>query len=148
MTAPEGQPDIRHQSPLLLGAQIYMLVLLAIGAATLMAHSNPELLEIQEPPFWENYLYNPHDESIMLLIFLGIIPVIAANYGHLREVPDAGLLLTSFGCMVGSAVLTGAEGFFLPALLNWGEHLLLAGSSILLAIWCGRMAFGIRQEDS
>ncbi len=146
VTAPRNHTTISRRHPLLLGAQIYIFVLMILGAAALMANNIPEPPETEQPPAWEKIFYNPHDEAIMLLICLGIIPIVAVNFRHLRKLPDTGLLLASFGCMSGSAVLTVAEGFVFGAALNWGEHLLLACSAVLLAVWCGRMAFGSRQE--
>lgn len=75
------------------------------------------------------------NELLTLLIGLGALTFLLANYRSLGRVPRRGWLLAGFGAALAGWVLTVAEGFVLPQIVNALEHLAYATSSGLLAIW-------------
>jgi len=88
------------------------------------------------------------NEVIMLLISLIVLIEIITSFNIIRLIPHKEILLCSFVLFVLAAVFTVAEGFVFPHALNYAEHLSVAGSAILLAVWCSRMFRAPRQEGA
>jgi len=89
-----------------------------------------------------------HDEVIMLMISLVVLIEIVISFNFIRLIPHKWILLCGFVLFVLAAVFTVAEGFVFKHALNYAEHLSLAGSAILLAVWCRLMFRPLKREDA
>ena len=86
------------------------------------------------------------DEVIMLMVSLVVLIEIVVSFNYIRLIPHKDVLVCSFVLFVLASVFTVAEGFVFGRVLNYAEHLSLAGSAILLAVWCALM-FGSRRRE-
>lgn len=77
-------------------------------------------------------------ELLTLAGGIGVLIFIFWNKIILKLVPNAVLLLLSYGCFLLAWMLTVIESFFMPELSNVAEHAMYAVGSILLCIWCYR----------
>lgn len=55
---------------------------------------------------------------------------------HIRRLPSGRLLLVAFCLLALRCLATIAEGFVLPDIFNWLEHLFLVLTAVFLALWC------------
>lgn len=85
---------------------------------------------------------------IMLIVSLVVLIEIVVSFNLIRLIPHKWILLCSFGLFVLAAVCTVAEGFVFKHMLNYVEHLSVAGSAILLAVWCSLMFRPHKTEDA
>jgi uncharacterized BrkB/YihY/UPF0761 family membrane protein len=75
-------------------------------------------------------------EILSLVISLAVLVFAIANHRGLSEIPRHQLLFASFAALVAAWVLSVLEGFFLEDTLNLMQHILSAGSAIVLLVWC------------
>jgi len=75
------------------------------------------------------------NEVVMLVLGLGVLIFVLGNYPQLKRFPCAKILVAGFAVLLAGWVLTVLEGFFLPGLLNFLEHICYAISTVLLATW-------------
>ncbi|MFA6714474.1 MAG: hypothetical protein WC082_01845 [Victivallales bacterium] len=78
-------------------------------------------------------------EIVMLLLCIGVFIFIINKYREYRRIPSWQFLLTAFSLFFLAAVMTVAEDFIWPDLLNLLEHLLYMLSSLSMLIWCWRV---------
>ncbi len=79
--------------------------------------------------------------EIELLTLLGGIVVLGFalwNREFLKKIPDAAILMGSYGCFLIAWFSTFAESFVFPDFFNITEHSMYAAGSILLCLWCYR----------
>jgi uncharacterized membrane protein len=79
------------------------------------------------------------NEVIMLLLGVGVLVFMLANWKRLRRLPASRAMSHAFHLLVLASILTVLEGFFWPGPLNFLEHACYAGSALLLAAWCWRV---------
>jgi len=77
-----------------------------------------------------------NNEVAMLLICIGVFIFIITKRGDYKRISHWKLILTSFYMFFGAVILTVAEDFVYPNLLNVLEHLLYLSSSFVLLLWC------------
>ncbi len=75
-------------------------------------------------------------EIITLLVGIGVVIFITANFKRLIRIPSFPILYAAFLLTLSGWVLTVLEGLFLFDLFNFLEHVCYSLSSILIAIWC------------
>lgn len=88
-----------------------------------------------------------NDEVLMLMVSVIVLIEIIVSFNFIRLIPHKDVLVWSFVLFVLASVFTVAEGFVFRGALNYAEHLSLAGSAILLAVWC-RLMFRPAGEDA
>jgi hypothetical protein len=76
------------------------------------------------------------NEIATLLLCLGVFIFTLKNRGEFKQIPSSGVILTGFYLFFGGVILTVAEEFIWPDLLNYIEHLLYLFSSVMVFIWC------------
>lgn len=87
----------------------------------------------------------PTVKLVRVMIGIGVLIFIVANYSRIKRIPDYRVFTTSYGTILGGWVLSVLEELVWPEPLNLGAHILYTSSSILLAVWAWRI-FG-RKED-
>ena len=92
------------------------------------------------------------NEVINLLLSLGVLIFILANYAKLKHLPAVRILLAGFCVLLAAEVLTNVEGFWPKdspknSFFNLLEHICYAGSALLIAFWC-RTVFGRKRGAS
>ena len=75
------------------------------------------------------------NEVVMLVLGIGVLIFILGNYSQLKRFPSAKILVVGFSVLLAGWVLTVLEGFYLPGLFNFLEHICYAISTVLLATW-------------
>lgn len=152
---PIDQQDGIHQSRWLIGAAI---VFCLVFTASILLSSN--ILQHRHPPadpmpasdyrqaqLDEDIIHEAHDELFMLVISMLVVVQVVATFKVLQRLPYHWILLGAFAATALSAVCTVVEGFFLPEVLNYIEHLSMMSAAILLAVWCGIWAFSRQPQE-
>jgi len=75
------------------------------------------------------------NEVVMLVLGIGVLIFVLGNYPQLKRFPSAKILVVGFCVLLAGWVLTVMEGFYLPGILNYLEHICYAVSTVLLAAW-------------
>jgi hypothetical protein len=75
------------------------------------------------------------NEVVMLVLGIGVLFFVLGNYSQLKRFPSAKVLVVGFSVLLAGWILTVLEGFYLPGLFNYMEHICYAVSTVLLAIW-------------
>lgn len=79
------------------------------------------------------------NETIMLLLGIGLLILILVNRIKLKRIPASKILMAGFYVLLTAWVMTVLEGFFWEGFLNYVEHICYTGSSLLVAIWCWKV---------
>ena len=108
---------------------------LVSGANVTQAYTREGMLEIE------------HNEVVMLAVSLVVLFEVLFSSGFIRRIQHRWVLMCSFGLFVLAAVCTVAEGFCFRPVLIFAKHLSLAGSAILLAVWCGLVFKGHHEQE-
>lgn len=90
-------------------------------------------------------MFNENEVAMLLLCF-GVFIFIVTKRREYKRIPYWELILTGFYMFFGAVILTVAEGFIFPVLLNILEHLLYMCSSFMILLWCW-MTFQRKKED-
>ena len=77
-------------------------------------------------------------EVVMLLLCTGVFIFIINKRREYKRIRYWKLILAAFYIFFGAVILTVAENFIFPVLLNIFEHLLYVCSSFVMLIWCWR----------
>lgn len=86
------------------------------------------------------------NEVVMLLLCVGVFIFVISKHRECKRIPHWELILTAFYIFFAAVILTVAEGFFRPVLLNILEHLFYTCSSFIMLIWCV-ITFRSAKED-
>jgi len=86
------------------------------------------------------------NEAILLILGVGVMLFIFENRKELESLTHSKILIAGFTILFVGWVFTVLEGFFLNDLLNFLEHVCYAASSVLIAVWCGKV-FGTDKES-
>ena len=77
------------------------------------------------------------NEIVMLVLGAGVLVFILWKRTRLKRIPASKVLISGFCVLLAGWVATVLEGVLWGSYLNVLDHLCYAGSSVLLAIWCG-----------
>ncbi|MCF6177138.1 MAG: hypothetical protein L3J71_15375 [Victivallaceae bacterium] len=90
-------------------------------------------------------MFNENEVAMLLLCFGGVIFIINKRREY-KRIPHWRLIQTSFYMFFVAVVLTVAESFIFPTLLNILEHLSYMLSSFMLLLWCW-MTFCSKEDE-
>ncbi len=82
-----------------------------------------------------------------MFLGLGVLIFVLADFERLKLLPNAKILIASFGTLFLGWVLTILEGFFLGDASNLIEHICYFSSGALLLVWCWK-SFGKKRAES
>ena len=88
------------------------------------------------------------NEVVMLILGLGVVWFVIFNKYKIRRILSWKLLLCAFCFLMAGWFFTVIEGFILMPLFNLLEHVSYSVSSIIMAVWCYKIAHPKREEAS
>lgn len=74
-------------------------------------------------------------ENELAMLFIGMWVLFYIRKVRFTDIPESGLFLAGFFCLVLSWCFTILESFIFPDILNFLEHLCYALSSFILMLW-------------
>jgi hypothetical protein len=80
------------------------------------------------------------NEIIMLLLGIGCMIFILVNNQKVKRIPVAKTLIAGFYVLLAGYVFTVLEGLLWREFLNVLEHICYTASSILMTVWCWKIA--------
>lgn len=86
------------------------------------------------------------NEMVMFIIGAGVFLFTVAYRVQLKRIPEWRILISAFRILVAAWLLTILEGFFWGETLNYLEHFCYACSTVLMVIWCWKIAFNRKLE--
>jgi len=75
------------------------------------------------------------NEIILLILGVGVLVLIVANYTRLKRYPSTNTLIAGFCFNLLGWSLTNLEGFIWEETLNFAEHLCYFAGALCLAAW-------------
>ena len=88
------------------------------------------------------------NEVVMLILGLGVFWFVMLNKYKIRRILAWKLLLYAFYFLMAGWFFTVIEGFILLPFFNLLEHVSYSVSSIIMAMWCYKIAHPKREEVS
>jgi hypothetical protein len=88
------------------------------------------------------FIKDQPNEFVMLLIGVGVWIFIVSNRAGLKRLPYYGIIMIAFYLLLVTWIATVLEHFIWGDFLNLVEHVGLAASSVLTAVWCWKVFAG------
>ncbi|MDY6905165.1 MAG: hypothetical protein SWH61_10810 [Thermodesulfobacteriota bacterium] len=79
------------------------------------------------------------NEIIMLVLGMGVYGFMVAHKQGLARIPYHRLFFNAYRILLAAWMLTVLEGFFLPSIFNFLEHLCYACGTGILSLWCYKL---------
>ncbi len=86
------------------------------------------------------------NEIVMFVLGLGGMAFVWGNTSRIRRIRYWPILVSGFCVLFAAWTLTILEAFFWPEIFNFLEHICYALSSLLVALWCWKVALRGKME--
>jgi hypothetical protein len=87
------------------------------------------------------------NEAVMFILGMVVVIFVTLNINQIKKIRDWQWLLISYYLLMAGWFFTILEGFILPNVINWIEHISYAMSALILAVWCRKMALSGKRKS-